>query len=54
MVDSFDQIEKLIFENGGQVAMPKFAVAGKCWQGYFLEADHNVFGVFQVDEKAGS
>jgi hypothetical protein len=28
-------------------------VPGRCWQGYFLDADHNVFGIFEVDEKAG-
>ena len=25
--------------------MPKFAVPGRCWQGYFLDPDHNVFGI---------
>jgi len=51
-VTDFDATEKAIIKNGGQVAMPKFAVPGKCWQGYFLDADHNVFGVFEVDKNA--
>lgn len=51
-VKSFDATAALILENGGTVAMPKFAVPGKCWQGYFLDADHNTFGVFEVDEQA--
>lgn len=51
-VKSFDDTAKTIVENGGRVAMPKFAIPGKCWQGYFLDADHNVFGIFEVDEKA--
>ena len=52
MVDNFDQTEKLIKENGGNIAMPKFAIQGRCWQGYFLDADNNVFGIFEVDENA--
>lgn len=30
--------------------MPKFAIAGRCWQGYFVDLDNNVFGIFEVDE----
>ncbi len=51
-VDSFDRVAETIMKNGGQVAMEKFAVSGKCWQGYFLDVDNNVFGIFQVDEEA--
>jgi len=36
----------LILSNHGQVALPKFAIPGRCWQGYFLDEDHNVFGIF--------
>jgi predicted enzyme related to lactoylglutathione lyase len=50
-VEDFDATAALIMENGGQVAMEKFAVPGKCWQGYFLDTDNNTFGIFQVDEK---
>ena len=52
VVENFDITSKLILNNGGQVAMPKFAIAGKCWQGYFLDGDHNVFGIFEIDENA--
>lgn len=52
MVDNFDQTEEKIKNAGGQIAMPRFAVPGKCWQGYFLDNDHNVFGIFQIDENA--
>lgn len=38
--------------NGGRVALPKFAVPGKCWQGYYLDKDGNTFGIFQFDESA--
>ena len=51
-VSNFDEMAKKIMDNGGKVAMPKFAVASKCWQGYFLDTDNNVFGLFQVDESA--
>lgn len=52
-VESFDKTAAIIEKQGGIVAMPKFAIPGRCWQGYFMDADHNVFGVFEVDEKAG-
>lgn len=51
-VSNFDRTSEAILANGGQVAMPKFAVPGKCWQGYFLDQDNNTFGLFQVDEQA--
>ncbi len=51
-VSDFDDTSRKIIENGGQVAMPKFPVPGKCWQGYFLDPDKNVFGVFEVDDDA--
>jgi predicted enzyme related to lactoylglutathione lyase len=51
-VTSFDNISNLILENGGQVALSKFAVPGRCWQGYFLDQDKNTFGIFEVDANA--
>jgi predicted enzyme related to lactoylglutathione lyase len=51
-VADFDETARIIFENGGSVALPKFAVPGKCWQGYFLDTSQNVFGIFEADEKA--
>ena len=53
MVENFDTTANLILDNGGQVAMAKFAVPGKCWQGYFIDTDNNVFGIFEADENAG-
>ncbi|HEV7424644.1 MAG TPA: VOC family protein [Candidatus Paceibacterota bacterium] len=52
MVSNFDKTAERILKNGGQVALPKFAVPGKCWQGYFIDTDHNTFGIFEVDENA--
>mgnify|MGYP003692720385 FL=1 len=51
-VENFDIIAEKIIQNGGQIAMPKFAIPGRCWQGYFLDSDHNVFGIFQIDHSA--
>lgn len=51
-VRDFDSIAKRIADGGGQVAMPKFAVPGVCWQGYFLDTEGNTFGVFQADANA--
>lgn len=51
-VANFNNTAKKIAELGGQVALEKFAIAGRCWQGYFIDLDNNVFGIFQVDENA--
>lgn len=51
-VESFDKTSALILQNGGRVAYPKFAIPGKCWQGYFLDQDSNTFGIFEADPSA--
>jgi predicted enzyme related to lactoylglutathione lyase len=51
-VDNFDETSELIIKKGGQVALPKFAILARCWQGYFIDSDNNTFGVFEVDENA--
>ena len=51
-VDNYDEIEKKILENGGKVAMPKFAFVGMAWQGYYLDTEGNVFGIHQPDTEA--
>lgn len=52
-VGNYDSTEKQILQLSGIVALPKFAVPGRCWQGYYLDPEGNVFGIFEVDEKAG-
>lgn len=52
-VADFDAVAEKILSLGGIVAMPKFAVPGLCWQGYFLDPEGNTFGLFQPDPKAG-
>ncbi|WP_010115418.1 VOC family protein [Acinetobacter sp. P8-3-8] len=51
-VEHFDETAEKILALGGQVAMGKFAIPNKCWQGYFIDQDHNTFGLVQVDENA--
>ncbi|TSJ41895.1 VOC family protein [Fluviicola chungangensis] len=51
-VSSFDETAALILKLGGRVALPKFAIPGRCWQGYFIDLDNNTFGIFEVDEQA--
>jgi predicted enzyme related to lactoylglutathione lyase len=51
-VNDFDKVAEKIIKAGGQVALPKFAVPGVCWQGYFLDTEGNVFGLFQADSSA--
>jgi uncharacterized protein len=49
----FDATADKVLKAGGIVALPKFAVPGKCWQGYFVDTEGNTFGIFEVDERAG-
>ena len=49
-VADFDATADTILKNGGQIAMPKFEIPGRCWQGYFIDTDNNVFGIFEVIE----
>ncbi len=46
-VEDFDVTAAKIMEQGGQVALPKFEVPGRCFQGYFVDIDHNTFGIYQ-------
>lgn len=51
-VDNFDEIAKKIETAGGIVAMPKFALLGMAWQGYFIDTEGNTFGIHQPDVNA--
>jgi len=51
-VENYDATHQLILEQGGQVALPKFAIPGRCWQGYYIDSDNNTFGIFSVDDSA--
>lgn len=52
IVENFDTTATKIIQSGGLVALEKFAIPGRCWQGYFIDPEGNTFGIFQVDENA--
>ena len=51
-VTDYDATEARILANGGIVALPKFALTGMAWQGYYLDTEGNVFGIHQPDVNA--
>ncbi|MCH7383989.1 VOC family protein [Acinetobacter dispersus] len=51
-VENFDETAAKILSLGGIVAMDKFAIPNRCWQSYFLDPDHNTFGICEIDEQA--
>jgi predicted enzyme related to lactoylglutathione lyase len=51
-VDDFDGVASKIEVAGGSVALPKHALAGMAWQGYFHDTENNVFGIHQPDPDA--
>ena len=51
-VDDFDATAAAIEKAGGSVALPKMALAGMAWQGYFHDTENNVFGIHQPDPEA--
>lgn len=51
-VENFDDIAEKILAEGGKVALPKMALAGMAWQGYFLDTENNIIGIHQPDPNA--
>lgn len=51
-VADYDSTEQKILVNGGQVALPKYALPGMAWQGYYIDTEGNIFGIHQPDENA--
>ncbi|MFK5634995.1 MULTISPECIES: VOC family protein [unclassified Ornithinimicrobium] len=52
-VQDYDATEAAILGAGGRVALPKYALPGMAWQGYYLDTEGNTFGIHQPDEQAG-
>lgn len=52
VVENYDETAKKILESGGIEAMPKFALVGMAWQGYYLDTEKNIFGIHQADPNA--
>ena len=51
-VENYDAIEAKILANGGTVALPKYALPGMAWQGYYMDTEGNIFGIHEPDENA--
>lgn len=51
-VEDYDAIEAKILDHGGTVALPKYALPGMAWQGYYKDTEANIFGVHQPDKNA--
>ncbi|MFF2482364.1 VOC family protein [Paenibacillus sp. NPDC058071] len=51
-VGDYDLTEQKILSLGGTVAVPKHALPGMAWQGYFVDTEGNIFGIHQPDENA--
>ena len=52
VVDDYDETERRILDAGGRVALPKSALPGMAWQGYYLDTEGNTFGIHQPDTEA--
>lgn len=51
-VEDFDAVAAAIEAAGGSVALPRYALPGMAWQGYFHDTENNVFGIHQPDPEA--
>jgi uncharacterized protein len=51
-VEDYDGTERRILDAGGQVALPKMALPGMAWQGYYLDPEGNTFGIHQPGPNA--
>lgn len=51
-VGNYDETEKAILANGGTLVLPKMAIAGIAWQGYYKDTEGNIFGIHQSDPNA--
>lgn len=51
-VADYNHIDLEIAEAGGFVAVPKHAIPGMAWQGYYRDPEGNLFGIHQADPEA--
>jgi len=51
-VEDYDATEAKIVNLGGKVAVPKHALPGMAWQGYYIDTEGNIIGIHQPDENA--
>lgn len=51
-ITDYEECERRILAAGGEVALPKTALPGMAWQGYYHDTEGNTFGVHQPDPEA--
>ncbi|MEP7162100.1 MAG: hypothetical protein ABI746_13525 [Dermatophilaceae bacterium] len=51
-VEDYDATHDRILAAGGRVALPKSALPGMAWQGYYLDPEGNTIGIHQPDPTA--
>ena len=51
-VTDFDAVAQKIIDADGAVAVPKSALPGMAWTGYFMDTEGNNFGLYQEDSNA--
>lgn len=51
-VADYDAVHERIMAAGGSVALPKQAIPGIAWMGYYKDTEGNIFGINQPDENA--
>ena len=51
-VEDYDSTETKILNLGGRIALPKHALPGMAWQGYYIDTEGNTFGSHQPDKNA--
>jgi len=52
-VDDYEAAHDRIIEAGGSVAVPRQAIPGVAWVGYYKDTEGNIFGINQPDPQAG-
>lgn len=51
-IANYDTTEAAILKHGGKLALPKYALPGMAWQGYYIDTEGNLFGIHQPDVNA--
>lgn len=51
-VDAYDSIHTKILDHGGTVAVPKYAIPGMAWAGFYKDTEGNIFGVNEPNQDA--
>jgi predicted enzyme related to lactoylglutathione lyase len=49
---NIDATSQAVIDNGGQVVVPKNAIAGIGWQAFCKDTEDNIFGLIQNDQNA--